>query len=127
MSMSKISLKAERVKRRLFKSVSERKEIEQETRNQHTSALWYNIPQPQVTASQTKRCLLRKATSPTEAISDVLQYKPFIQTRFVKEGIDMEPKIIERFSKETANVVRKCGFFISKNPPIFRGKSRWPY
>ena len=38
MSMSEISLKAERVKRRLFESVSERNEIEQETRNQHTSA-----------------------------------------------------------------------------------------
>ena len=26
----------------------------------------------------------------------------------------MEPKIIERFSMETGNVVRKCGFFISE-------------
>lgn len=38
-SMSEISLKAERVKKRLFESVSERNEIEQETRNQHTHCL----------------------------------------------------------------------------------------
>ena len=118
MSMIEISLKAERVKRRLFESVSERNEIEQETRNQHTSALWYNIRQPQITASQTKRCLLREATSPTKAISDVFQYKPFIQTRLMKEGIEMEPKTIERFSKETGNIVRKCGFFISETHPF---------
>ena len=30
----------------------------------------------------------------------------------------MEPKIIERFSKETGNVVRKCGFFISETHPF---------
>ena len=77
-----------------------------------------NIRQPQITASQTKRCLLREATRPTKAISDVLQYKPFIQTRLAKEGIEMEPKIIERFSKETGNVVRKCGFFISETHPF---------
>lgn len=115
MSMSELSLKAKQVKRRLFESVSERKEIEQETRNQHTSVLWYNIRQPRITASQTKRCLLREATSPTKAISDVLQNKPFIQTRLMKEGIEMEPKIIiERFSKETGIIVRKCGFFVSE-------------
>ena len=33
-------------------------------------------------------------------------YKPYIQ--------EMESQIIERFSKETGNVVRKCGFFISE-------------
>lgn len=36
----------------------------------------------------------------------------------MKEGIEMEPKIIERFSKETGNVVRKCGFFISETHPF---------
>ena len=30
----------------------------------------------------------------------------------------MEPKIIERLSKETGNVVRKCGFFISETHPF---------
>jgi len=30
----------------------------------------------------------------------------------------MEPKIIEQFSKETGNVVRKCVFFISETHPF---------
>ncbi|KAL9982771.1 hypothetical protein ACROYT_G004869 [Oculina patagonica] len=114
MSIGDISLKAERLKKRLFKAASERNEIEKETRDQHTSVLWYNIRQPRITASQCKRCLLREATSPTKAISEVFMYKPIIQTRLMKEGIEMEPKIIEQFSKETGNVVRKCGFFLSE-------------
>ncbi|XP_078365972.1 uncharacterized protein LOC144650186 [Oculina patagonica] len=118
MSIGDISLKAERVKKRLFKAASERNEIEKETRDQHTSVLWYNIRQPRITASQCKRCLLREATSPTKAISEVLMYKPIIQTRLMKEGIEMEPKIIEQFSKETGNVVRKCGFFLSETHPF---------
>lgn len=76
------------------------------------------IWQPRITASQTKRCLLREATSPTNAISDVLQYKPFIQARLMKEGIEMEPKIIEQFSKEKGNALRKCGCFISETHPF---------
>ena len=30
----------------------------------------------------------------------------------------MDSKIIERFSKETGNVVRKCGFVISETHPF---------
>ena len=120
MSMSEISLKAERVKRRLFESVSERNEIEQETRNQHTSALWYNIRQPRITASQTKRCLLREATSPTKAISDVLQYKPFIQTRLMKEGTQ-NYRTVQQGNRKC---YKKMWVFHFRNPPIFRGKSR---
>ena len=118
MSLDEISLKAERVKKRLFDSVSERVEIERATTDQHTSILWYNVRQPRITASQTKRCLLKESTSPTKAITEVLMYKPNIQTKLMKEGIDMEPKILERFSKETGNVVRKCGFFISETHPF---------
>ena len=36
----------------------------------------------------------------------------------MKEGIEMEPKIIERFCKETGIVVKKCGFFISETHPF---------
>ena len=36
----------------------------------------------------------------------------------------MEPRIIERFIKETGNVMRKCGFFISEAHP-FLGASTY--
>ena len=76
MSVHEISLKADKVKQRLFNSGQEQEEIEKATRDQHTSILGYNIRQPRITASQTKRCLLKDATSPTKAISEVLMYKP---------------------------------------------------
>ena len=41
----------------------------------------------------------------------------------MKEGIDMEPRIIERFIK-TGNVMGKCGFFISEAHP-FLGASTY--
>ncbi|CAH3185801.1 unnamed protein product [Porites lobata] len=39
----------------------------------------------------------------------------------MKEGIDMEPRIIERFIK-TGNVMGKCGFFISEAHPFLGAK-----
>ena len=68
MSLDEIPLKVEQVKKRLFDSASERVEIERATINQHTSILWYNVRQPRITASQTKRCLLKESTSPAKAI-----------------------------------------------------------
>ena len=118
MSVHEISFKADKVKQRLFNSGQEQEEIEKATRDQHTSILWYNIRRPRITASQTKSCLLKDATSPTKAISEVLMYKPSIQTRLMKEGIEMEPKIIERFCKEMGNVVKKCGYFILETHPF---------
>lgn len=45
-------------------------------------------------------------------------YKQSIQTSKMKEGIEMEPKIIEEFEKESGKVVTKCGFFVSESHPF---------
>ena len=50
--------------------------------------------------------------------------KPNIQTKLMKEGIDMKPRIIERFIKKTGNVMGKYGFFISEAHP-FLGASTY--
>lgn len=121
MSPDEIPLKAEQVNKRLFDSTSEIVEIERATIDQHTSILRYNVRQPRTTASQTKKCLLIKG-----------KYKPNkgnlrkrnIQTKLMKEGIDMEPRIIERFIKKTGNVIGKYGFFISEAHP-FLGASTY--
>ena len=42
----------------------------------------------------------------------------------MKEGIDMKPRIIERFIKKTGNVMGKYGFFISEAHP-FLGASTY--
>ena len=80
MSLNEIAAKADRVKKRLFGSASNRDIIESKTRDQQNSLLWYNVRKPRITASQTKRCLLRETTSPTKAISEILMYRPTVQT-----------------------------------------------
>ena len=87
MSLNESSATAERVKKRLFDSVNNCITIESKTRDQHNSMLWYNVRKPRITASQGKRCLLKGNTSLTKACH-------------MKKGIEMEPKIIARFSQE---------------------------
>ena len=36
----------------------------------------------------------------------------------MKEGIEWEPRIIERFMKETGHQVRKSGFLLSESHPF---------
>lgn len=121
MSPDEIPLKAEQVKKRLFDSTSEIAEIERATIDQHTSILRYNVRQPRTTASKTKKCLLIKGKyKPNKGNLR----KPNIQTKLMKEGIDMEPRIIERFIKKTGNVIGKYGFFISEAHP-FLGASTY--
>ena len=117
MSLNEISAQAGRVKKRLFDSANNCQAIENKTRDQHKSVLWYNVRKPRITGSQEKRCFLKGSTSPTKAISEILMYKPRVQTHHIKKGIEMEPMIIERFSQQTGNTVRKCGFFISERHP----------
>ena len=75
MSPDEIPVKAEQVKKRVFDSASDIVKTERATIDQHTSILWYNVRQPRVTASQTKRCLLKESTSPTKAISESQIFK----------------------------------------------------
>ena len=45
-------------------------------------------------------------------------YGSKVQTRAMKEGIEWEPKIIEKFKKETDHKVHKIGFVISESHPF---------
>lgn len=89
MSPDEIPLKAEQVKKRLFDSTSEIVEIERATIDQHTSILWYNVRQPRITASQTKKCLLIKGKyKPSKGNLR----KPNIQTKLMKEALIWSPE-----------------------------------
>lgn len=118
LSIDQISQKASRVKRRLFESVNDREEIAQLTLQQQTCRLWYDVRQPRITASQCKRCMLRETTSPSKAIAEILMYKGTVQTQAMKDGIDWEPKIIQRFMEITNHKVRKSGFIVSESHPF---------
>lgn len=71
LSMSDIEQKALRAKKRLFESVNDIEEIVEKTKGQHETRMWFDVRQPRITASKSKRCLLRPTTSPTKAVSEV--------------------------------------------------------
>ena len=57
---------------------------------------------------------MRKGTSPQKALSEILQYKGQVSTDLMKDGIDSEPAIIEKYSKETNVKVQKSGLLFLK-------------
>lgn len=118
LSLEEIKEKAERAKKRLFESSARQKEIEEQTKEQHQSLLWYNIRQPRITASKAKRCLLKDTTSPTKAIATILQYNANVQTKAMKEGIEWESRIVEKYEQACGNNVSKSGFVISTHYPF---------
>lgn len=118
MSLKDITEKGVRAKQRLMESSKDREAIAKETLGQQNCRVWYDVRQPRITASQCKRCILRPTTSPTKAVEEVLLYGANVQTKAMKEGIEWEPRIIERFMKETGHQVRKSGFVLSESHPF---------
>ena len=57
---------------------------------------------------------MRKGTSPKKALSEILQYKSQVSTDLMKDGIESEPAIIEKYSKETNVKVEKSGLIFLK-------------
>lgn len=117
LSMSDIEQKALRAKKRLLDSVKDIEEIVEKTKGQYDTRMWFDVRQPRITASKSKRCLLRATTSPTKAVSEVL-YPKQVQTNAMKDGIESESSIIQTFEHETCNKVLKSGFFISDTHPF---------
>lgn len=117
-SLHEIAHRATRVKQRLSDSATDRDSIAEATVDQQKSRTWYDVRQPRITASQCKRCVMKSTTSPTKAIEEVLLYHANCQTRAMKEGIEWEPKIIEKFTNETGHQVKKTGFLISESHPF---------
>ena len=101
----------------MFDSVNDIEEIVEKTKGQHETRTWFDVRQPRITASKSKRCLLRPTTSPTKAVSEVL-YPKQVQTNAMKDGIESESSIIQTFERETGNKVLKSGFFISDTHPF---------
>ena len=64
LSMSDIEQKALRAKKRLFDSahVNDIEEIVEKTKGQHETRMWFDDRQSRITASKSKRCLLRPTT-----------------------------------------------------------------
>ena len=117
-SLFEIKDRVERIKKQLFITEEEVESIERGTCEQSNCQLWFDHRAPRITASKCKRALVRKGTSPKKALSEILQYKSQVSTDLMKDGIESEPAIIEKYSKETNVKVQKSGLFISKTHPF---------
>ena len=126
MSLKDITEKGVRAKQHLMESSKYREAIEKETLGgQQSCSVWYDVRQRRISASQCKRCILRPTTSPTKAVEEVLLCSANVQTqtKAMKEGIKWEPRIVERFMKETGHQVRKSGFVLSESHPFLGSSS----
>ena len=119
MSLQDIGEKASGVKQRLLESSSNRESIAEETREQQSCRMWYEVRQHRIALSQCERCILRPTTSSTKALQEVLMYGTKVQTRAMKIGIKWESKIVEQFKNETGHHVPKMEFAISEAHPFY--------
>ena len=107
LSMIDIKQRTLRSRERLYNSVKERNVTAEETKGQHETRTWFDVPKPCRTASQCNRCLLKPTTSPTKAVSEVLFYSKQVQTKAIRDGIESESSINQTFENETVQKVHK--------------------
>ena len=125
-SLHEINNRCERIKRNLFKTEEEIADIESKTRPQSACQEWYKHRFGRVTASNSYRvgCNHRADTSPTKIIKEVLNYNKAYQSQAMKNGLDNEHLVIEKYTEmmhhqgHTKVQVTKCGFFVEKEKGI---------
>ncbi|RMX39828.1 hypothetical protein pdam_00023342 [Pocillopora damicornis] len=94
---------------RLYNSVKERNVTVEETKGQHETRTWFDVPKPCRTASQCNRCLLKPTTSPTKAVSEVLFYSKLVQTKAIRDGVSPERVMNDSRIVEVKKIVLKEG------------------
>lgn len=118
LSMNEIKEKAVRSLERLNESGKRKIEIEKETKEQHKTRLWFDVRRSRITASKSKRCLIKPTTSPTKVICEVLQYNKTVQTKAMQDGIESEGHIIKEFERKYDLKVVASGFVVSESHPF---------
>ena len=116
-SLHDILSKAESIIDRIRVDDEKAREIEECTRDQSQSSMWFAHRAPRITASKCKRALMKETTSPSKAIREIL-YKSSYQSEHMRDGIKSESEIIKQYSKQTGNTVQQCGLFVSKSHPF---------
>jgi hypothetical protein len=110
-----------KVRKNLKFNEDEINEVEKTTRGQANNSVWYNQRKYRITASKCYRIAsLKPDTSPTKAIKEVLQYNSPCQFKCMRDGVEMESKILDDYKvlmhqKENNQLsVSQCGFFVSE-------------
>lgn len=92
--------------------------VEEATREQSKSKLWYEMRYGRITASkihEVSRCCTPDG-SLVESIFGAQKFKP---NRHMLRGIELEQKIINCAEKKLLINIQKCGIFLSPKFPIF--------
>jgi len=71
-----------------------------------------------ITASQSKRALIKISTSPTKAMKVILHYNNQYQSNKMKQGLKDEKKIIWLYENKLDCRVSETGFVISQSCPF---------
>ena len=100
------------------------RELEQSTRDQHLSDLWYSARRYRLTASMFGTILQLKPTTPPDSlVKQLLHPKPF-STNATQWGKDNEPIALQEYVKYQLRTNRMClvtcsaGFLVSENHPF---------
>ena len=81
---------------------------------------WFEHRCVRITASQSKRALIKPSTSPTKAAKEILHYNNQYQSNKMKQGLTDEKKIIWIYENKLDCKVSETGFVISQNYPFLR-------
>ncbi|KAL9961806.1 hypothetical protein ACROYT_G030828 [Oculina patagonica] len=117
-SLTEIFDRAKRIKRNLMVSDQERGNIALATKAQSNCQAWFEHRRVRITASQSKRALIKPSTSPTKAMREILHYNSHYQSNKMTQGLKDEKKIILLYENKVDCKVSETGFVISQSHPF---------
>lgn len=98
-------------------SDQERQNIALATKAQSNCQAWFEHRRVRITASQSKRALIKPSTRPTKAMKEILHYNNQYQSNKMKQGLKDE-KIILEYENKLDCKVSETGFVISQSHPF---------
>ena len=103
-------------------SDQERENIALATKAQSNCQAWFEHRRVRITASQSKRALIKPSTSPTKAMKEILHYNNQYQSNKMKQGLQDEKQIIWLYENKLDCKVTETGFVIPQSY-LFLGAS----
>lgn len=90
-----------KIKKKLCVSVQERDRIATETKRQSSCTEWFTHRRVRITASKCKTATLKPSTSPSKAMSEILNCNKQFQSHQMKQGLRDDKGIIKNMSKQS--------------------------
>ena len=95
-------------------SDQERQNIALPTKTQSNCQAWFEHRRGLVTASHSKRALIKPCTSPTQAMKEILHYNNQYQSNKMKQGLKDEKKIIWLYENKLDCKISETSFVLSQ-------------